>query len=80
MYGLYDFRLEIRNSLFTRSQHKLFLFNMFILIVFIDFKQFFKHDLLWTSKILSFIIIEFDEQAIKILSFKIDMQCIPLAM
>ena len=53
---------------------------MLILVVLVNLKQLFVHDLLWRSKILAFVIIELDEKGVQILSLKVDMQCIPLAM
>jgi len=46
---------------------------MLFLIKFIDLKKLFVHDLLRTSQISPFVIIELDEQTIQIISFEINM-------
>ena len=53
---------------------------MLVLVVLVNLKKLFVHDLLWRSKILAFVIIELDEQRVQILSLKINVQGIPLAM
>jgi hypothetical protein len=53
---------------------------MLILIVLVNFEKFLIHDLLWRSQILAFVVIELDEQRVKIFSLEINVQGIPLAM
>jgi len=53
---------------------------MLFLIKFIDLKKFFVHNLLRTSQISPFIIVKFDEQTVQIVSFEVNMKCVPLTV
>jgi len=53
---------------------------VFVLIVLVDVKELFVHYLLRRSQVFAFVVIELYEQAMKIFSFEVNAQRVPLAM
>ena len=75
-----DFWLKVSIIFLFRPQNEFLLLNELVLIVFVNFKKLFVHNLLRRSKILSFVVVELYQQRVQVLSFEINLKSVPLAM
>lgn len=71
---------QIRNSLLFTSEHVLFHFDVLVLVVFVNLKKLFVHDLLRRAQELAFVIVKLYQQVIQALALEIDMHRVPLTM
>jgi hypothetical protein len=50
------------------------------LVVAVDFKKLFKHDMLWRPVVLALVEVELNEQVIKVFTFEVNIKGAPVAM